>query len=55
MMELCGMWSPSSLPSPLYPGEIAPGRVQSMGIIELFEIYTEFKQMKVDLVLNNLQ
>ena len=38
MLELCGMWSNlslPSLPSPLWPGVIASGRVQSIGQIEL--------------------
>ena len=38
MLELWGMWSTSSLPwlpSPLWPGVVAPDRVLSIGQIEL--------------------
>ena len=38
MLELWGIWSTPSLPSlpaPLWPGLVTPGRVQSMGQIEL--------------------
>ena len=41
MLELWGMWSTlslSSLPGPLWLGVVAPGRVLSMGQIELFDI-----------------
>ena len=32
-------------PSPLWPGVVAPDRIQSMGQIELFDIQTVCKQM----------
>ena len=41
MLELCGMRSIlllPSLPSPLWPGAVAPERVLTMGKIELFDI-----------------
>ena len=33
------------LPSPLWPGVVAPDSVLSMGQIELFDIQTVYKQM----------
>ena len=41
MLEVWGMQSTSSLPllpGPLWPGEVAPDRVLSMGQTELFDI-----------------
>ena len=41
MLELWEMWSTTSLPSlpgPLWSGVVAPGRVLSMGRIEVFDI-----------------
>ena len=41
MLELWGMWNTPSLPSfpgQLWPRVVAPGRVPSMGQIELFDI-----------------
>ena len=48
MLELWGICSTPSLPSlpgPLWPGVTAPYRVLFMAQIELFDIYTEYKQM----------
>ena len=47
MLEFWGMQSTLSLllfPGPL-PGVVAPDRVLSMGQIELFDIFTECKQI----------
>ena len=47
-LEIRGMRNTSSLPSPpdpLWPVVLAPDRIQSMGQIELFAIWTEPKQM----------
>ena len=51
MLELCGMQSTLSLP--LIPGQlwaevVAPDWVLSMGQINLFDIWTEYKQMAHD-------
>ena len=48
MLELWGMQKTPSMPSflgPLWLAVLAPDRVLSMGQIELFDIYTEGKQM----------
>ena len=48
MLGLWGMRSTSSLPffpGPHWPRVLAPDRPLSMGQIELFDIYTECKQM----------
>ena len=48
MLELWGMQSTLSLPllsGPRWFGVVAPSRVLSMGQIELFDVYTEYKQM----------
>ena len=48
MLELWGIWSTPSLPllpGPLWPSVVAPDRVRSVGQIEIFDIYTDSKQM----------
>ena len=48
MLELWGMRSTSSLPlllGSLWPGVVAPERFQSMGQIELYDIWGEWKQI----------
>ena len=48
MLELWGMRDTLSLPlilSPLWPGEITPDRVLSIGQIEPFDSYCVYKQM----------
>ena len=40
MLELCGMWSPPSLPGPLRPVVVPTDRPLSMAQIELFDIWT---------------
>ena len=48
MLEPCGMWcttSLPSLPSPLWPGVVAHDRVLSISQSELFDIQTVCKQM----------
>ena len=48
MLEPWGMLSTPLLPShpdPFWPGVVAPDKVLSIGQIELFDIYTECKQM----------
>ena len=50
MMELRGMWSTPSLPSlsgPLSPKDVAPDKVVFIGQIELFDNWTECKQIEL--------